>query len=208
MYALDALTGEVRWTFDPQVSRANIRAICCDIVNRGVALYKGKVYVGTLDGRLVALDEQIRHSGLGYRHRRRLETLRYHRCSTHRERHGSHWQRGGGVRCARLCFRLRRGNREIGVAHLYGPGRSIKGFEPRPWKMRRNHGTGPVGRRVGVAPFGKESSMTPLDLVYSGTGNGTTSTAICAALAEGTISISPRSWPCVAAPASWSGTSR
>ena len=32
--------------------------ICCDVVNRGVALYSGKVYVGTLDGRLIALDEQ------------------------------------------------------------------------------------------------------------------------------------------------------
>jgi quinohemoprotein ethanol dehydrogenase len=29
---------------------------CCDVVNRGVALYKGKVFVGTFDGRLVALD--------------------------------------------------------------------------------------------------------------------------------------------------------
>ena len=26
---------------------------CCDVVNRGVALYKGKVYVGTIDGRLI-----------------------------------------------------------------------------------------------------------------------------------------------------------
>src|SRR5262249_26125735 len=29
---------------------------CCDVVNRGVAVYKGKVYVGALDGRLIALD--------------------------------------------------------------------------------------------------------------------------------------------------------
>src|SRR5580692_2011330 len=38
-YALDAGTGKVLWTFDPKVSRANVRTICCDIVNRGVALY-------------------------------------------------------------------------------------------------------------------------------------------------------------------------
>ncbi len=55
-YALDARTGEILWTFDPKVSRANIRTICCDTVNRGVALYDGKVYLGTLDGRLIALD--------------------------------------------------------------------------------------------------------------------------------------------------------
>src|SRR6201982_2616814 len=54
--ALDARTGQVLWTFDPQVPRSRARMICCDVVNRGVALYNGKVYVGTLDGRLIALD--------------------------------------------------------------------------------------------------------------------------------------------------------
>jgi quinohemoprotein ethanol dehydrogenase len=55
-YALDARTGQILWTFDPKVSRANVRTICCDIVNRGLALYQGKLYLGTLDGRLIALD--------------------------------------------------------------------------------------------------------------------------------------------------------
>ena len=55
-YALDARDGKILWTFDPKVSRANVRTICCDTVNRGVALYRGKVYLGTLDGRLIALD--------------------------------------------------------------------------------------------------------------------------------------------------------
>ena len=55
-YALDARSGQILWTFDPKVSRSNVRTICCDTVNRGVALYHGKVYLGTLDGRLIALD--------------------------------------------------------------------------------------------------------------------------------------------------------
>jgi quinohemoprotein ethanol dehydrogenase len=55
-YALDARNGQILWTFDPKVSRANVRTICCDTVNRGAALYHGKVYLGTLDGRLIALD--------------------------------------------------------------------------------------------------------------------------------------------------------
>jgi quinohemoprotein ethanol dehydrogenase len=55
-YALNARTGEILWTFDPQVPRSRARTICCDVVNRGVALYNGKVYLGTLDGRLIALD--------------------------------------------------------------------------------------------------------------------------------------------------------
>jgi len=55
-YALNAKDGTLLWTFDPKVSRSNVRTICCDTVNRGVALYQGKVYLGTLDGRLIALD--------------------------------------------------------------------------------------------------------------------------------------------------------
>jgi len=56
VYALDAKTGNVRWMYDPVVPRARAFFICCDVVNRGVALYRGKVYVGALDGRLIALD--------------------------------------------------------------------------------------------------------------------------------------------------------
>jgi len=54
--AFNAKTGELLWTYDPKVQRSRAYYICCDIVNRGVALYRGKVYVGTLDGRLIALD--------------------------------------------------------------------------------------------------------------------------------------------------------
>src|SRR6187549_2290550 len=54
--AFDAKTGKLIWTYDPQVPRATGVKACCDSVNRGVALWKGKVYVGTLDGRLEALD--------------------------------------------------------------------------------------------------------------------------------------------------------
>jgi quinohemoprotein ethanol dehydrogenase len=56
VFAVDARTGKPLWTYDPQVPRAAGRNACCDVVNRGVALYAGRVYVGTLDGRLVALD--------------------------------------------------------------------------------------------------------------------------------------------------------
>jgi len=56
--ALDAKTGQQRWTYDPQVDPAHGRVACCDVVNRGVAVWKGKVYVGTIDGRLVALEAE------------------------------------------------------------------------------------------------------------------------------------------------------
>src|SRR5262245_50493050 len=54
--ALDARTGSLLWRHDPEVPRPWARNACCDVVNRGVAVWKGRVYVGTLDGRLVALD--------------------------------------------------------------------------------------------------------------------------------------------------------
>ncbi len=56
--ALDAATGEVLWRFDPKVPRAWARRLCCDVVNRGVAVSDGRVFVGTLDGRLFALNSE------------------------------------------------------------------------------------------------------------------------------------------------------
>ena len=56
--AYDARTGKPLWAYDPKVPRETLVRACCDAVNRGVALYGDKVYVGTLDGRLVALDQK------------------------------------------------------------------------------------------------------------------------------------------------------
>ncbi|MDP3740053.1 MAG: PQQ-binding-like beta-propeller repeat protein, partial [Hyphomonadaceae bacterium] len=56
VYALDAKTGERKWKYDPGVDKARGVSACCDVVNRGVALWEGRVYVGTIDGRLVALN--------------------------------------------------------------------------------------------------------------------------------------------------------
>ncbi|MFM5922997.1 MAG: PQQ-dependent dehydrogenase, methanol/ethanol family [Novosphingobium sp.] len=54
--ALDARTGKPLWTYDPKVPREQLARGCCDAVNRGVAVYAGRVFVGTYDGRLEALD--------------------------------------------------------------------------------------------------------------------------------------------------------
>ncbi|HYP79308.1 MAG TPA: PQQ-dependent dehydrogenase, methanol/ethanol family [Steroidobacteraceae bacterium] len=56
--AYDARTGKPLWSFDPQVPGEWGVNACCDVVNRGVAVWKGKVFVGTLDGRLIALDSK------------------------------------------------------------------------------------------------------------------------------------------------------
>ncbi|MEM8693530.1 MAG: PQQ-dependent dehydrogenase, methanol/ethanol family [Pseudomonadota bacterium] len=56
VHALDALTGEQLWVYDPEVPGEFASRGCCDVVNRGVAVYEGKVYVGAFDGYLHALD--------------------------------------------------------------------------------------------------------------------------------------------------------
>ena len=54
--ALDARNGLPIWRYDPQVPREKGYDACCDVVNRGVALWGDSVFVGALDGRLIALD--------------------------------------------------------------------------------------------------------------------------------------------------------
>src|SRR5438874_872895 len=56
VFAVKAATGEKLWSYDPKVPPEWAVNACCDVVNRGVAVWQGKVFVGSLDGRLVALD--------------------------------------------------------------------------------------------------------------------------------------------------------
>jgi quinohemoprotein ethanol dehydrogenase len=58
VFAIDARTGKQLWKYDPEVPKSTAQKACCDVVNRGVALYQGRVFVGTLDGRLAALDAE------------------------------------------------------------------------------------------------------------------------------------------------------
>jgi len=56
VHAIDARTGRALWVHDPKVSREVGPKACCDVINRGVAVYGGRVFVGAIDGRLIALD--------------------------------------------------------------------------------------------------------------------------------------------------------
>ena len=59
VFALDARTGSELWRWDPQIGDSGSKpSACCGDVNRGVALYEDKVFVGLLDGRLVALNRK------------------------------------------------------------------------------------------------------------------------------------------------------
>ena len=54
--ALDAKTGKELWRYDPKVPPEWSRFVCCDVVSRGLAVWRGKVIIATLDGRLIALN--------------------------------------------------------------------------------------------------------------------------------------------------------
>jgi quinohemoprotein ethanol dehydrogenase len=61
VFAFDLRTGERIWEWDPQVTFEKQQRACCGVVNRGVAMYQGRIYVGVLDGRLAALDAKTGH---------------------------------------------------------------------------------------------------------------------------------------------------
>jgi alcohol dehydrogenase (cytochrome c)/quinohemoprotein ethanol dehydrogenase len=54
--AYDAVSGKLRWQYDPKVPREAGVKLCCDVVNRGLAAWGQRLYLGALDGRLIALD--------------------------------------------------------------------------------------------------------------------------------------------------------
>lgn len=56
VYALNATNGKLLWSYDYPVAKRAFRTACCDIVNRGVALYGTTAYMATLDAHVVALD--------------------------------------------------------------------------------------------------------------------------------------------------------
>jgi quinohemoprotein ethanol dehydrogenase len=61
VYALDAATGKLLWRFEPPADLKYTRSSCCDQVNRGVAVWQGRVYVASIDGILYSLDARDGH---------------------------------------------------------------------------------------------------------------------------------------------------
>jgi alcohol dehydrogenase (cytochrome c) len=59
VFALDVETGRQLWKYQSNLDK-RVKTVCCGWTSRGVAIAEGKVFLGRLDGRLVALDQ---HSG-------------------------------------------------------------------------------------------------------------------------------------------------
>jgi len=56
--AVNGATGDIIWKYERELPGDVFPKLCCDVVNRGVAVYKNRVYLATLDAHIVALDNQ------------------------------------------------------------------------------------------------------------------------------------------------------
>ena len=75
VYAFQATTGKKLWSYDPHLPQIAYKTVCCDVVNRGVALYGDSLFVAMLDGDVASFDaasgklqwkKQIVDPGIGY----------------------------------------------------------------------------------------------------------------------------------------------
>jgi quinohemoprotein ethanol dehydrogenase len=173
VYAIDARTGDVLWSYDPGVPRARARVFCCDVVNRGVAVYRGRVYVGTLDGRLVAL-----HAASGAR---AWETVTVDQSKP--------YSITGAPRIAKGMVLIGNGGAEMGVRGYVSaydadrgtlvwrtytvPGDPSAGFESEAMRLAAATWKGQWWEGGGGGTAWDAIVYDPqLDLVYVGTGNG------------------------------------
>jgi quinohemoprotein ethanol dehydrogenase len=174
VHAMDAKTGANVWTFDPKVARERSLFYCCDAVNRGVALYKGKVFVGTLDGRLIALDEKTGKQVW----------------SVDTTEEGRPYSITSAPRVARGMVVIGNGGAEFGVRGYITaydaetgkqvwrsytvPGDPARGFESKALEVAAKTWTGEYWKVGGGGPAGEGIVYDPeLDLLYFGTGNPT-----------------------------------
>jgi quinohemoprotein ethanol dehydrogenase len=174
VYAVDARTGEELWFWDPEVDRALGAFACCDVVNRGVALYKGKVYAGIFDGRLVALD-----AGTGdvvWETQSTDPALPYTVTGAPRVVQGRVIIGNGGaeygVRGYVSAYDAETG--ELAWRTYTVPGNPADGFESEAMKMAAGTWTGEWWTMGGGGTVWDSMAYDPrLDLLYVGVGNGT-----------------------------------
>ena len=173
-YAYDAATGRELWSYDPHVDRSRARTICCDAVNRGLALYRGKLYLATLDGRLIAIDA---HSGRAVWDVKTVDQSQPYAIT-------------GAPRIARGRVIIGNAGAEFGVRGYVSafdaesgklawrvfsvPGNPSKGFETPALEAAAKTWHGEFWKAGGGGTAWDPIVYDPdLDLVYFGTGNGT-----------------------------------
>ena len=147
---------------------------CCGPVNRGVALYDGKVYVGLLDGRLVALNADTGAVGVVGADDAAEQRLHDHRRAARHQRQGRDRPGRRRVRRARIPRRVRRANRQAGVALLRrSPAIRRSRSKTKRWRAAAKTWNGQWWKYGGGGtPWDGIAYDPELNLVYVGTGNG------------------------------------
>jgi PQQ-dependent dehydrogenase (methanol/ethanol family) len=171
--AIDAATGELLWQYDPQVPPEWDSKSCCGVQNRGAAVWKGRVYSGTLDGRLIALDAAT--GELAWETRTTDASYRY--------------SITGAPRIVKNKVIIGNGGAEYGVRGYVSaydtatgelvwrfytvPGDPAKGFESDTMEMAAETWTGEWWSQGGGGTAWDSFAYDPeLDLLYIGVGNG------------------------------------
>ena len=166
-------TGKLLWSYDPQVPRELGVKGCCDVVNRGVAAWNGKIYVGTFDGRLVALDARDRQAGVERGHRRPEQALTITEAPRVVKGRVIIGKSGGeyGIRGYISAYDAETG--KLAWRFYTVPGDPSKPFENKAMAMAAKTWSGEWWKLGGGGTVWDAISYDPeLNLVYFGVGNG------------------------------------
>ena len=128
VYAVDLRTGKEIWRADPEVNQQVWQSrICCGVVNRGIAMYEGKIIAPVVDGRLRALDAATGRILWETRVSPENHAVHHHHgAPRHQGRQDHHRRERRRVCRSRILFRLRCEDREDWLALLHGAGRSLQ----------------------------------------------------------------------------------
>ena len=210
VYAFDAKTGKELWSYDREHPKDHAKYVCCDVVNRGVALYKGRVYVATLDGRLVALDAKT--GAPVWDVQTTPKDGSYAITAAPRIAKGRVLIGNAGaeypVRGYVSAYDAETGN--LAWRTYTVPGDPSKPFESDAMKRAAATWSGEWWKAGGGGAAAWESMVydPELDQVYFGTGNASTRGTTCNCAARGTIFTSPPSSRCAPTTASRCGPTR
>ena len=167
VFAVNAATGEKLWSYDPKVPPEWAVNACCDVVNRGVAVWRGKVFVGALDGRLIALDAA---TGKPVWETLTIDpkySLHDHRRSARREGQSADRQRrrGNGRARLRVCVRCRHWQAWRG-ASTRSPVILRNRSKARRLRKPRKPGAANGGSSAAAGRFGTRSSTIPSSICF------------------------------------------
>ena len=171
--AVEAATGKLLWQFDPEVPGEWDVKSCCGVQNRGAAVWQGRVYVGTLDGRLIALDADT--GEVVWQTQTTDTTERYSITGAPRVIKGKVIIGNGGaeygVRGYVTAYDAATGEQ---VWRFYTvPGDPAEGFENETMEVAAKTWTGEWWKLGGGGTAWDSFAFDPeLDLLYIGTGNG------------------------------------